>query len=285
MKHHWLYLFRRITIRCRKVLFSKKNSKPYLSGDFFSSLADFRVNDLTDLSYLLSFKGNLEVIFCKSELVPELQRRIPSQFQGKILIAGNSDVEFVEIKDLPLFAFERFFLQNSMISENTRVFTLPIGIENLSLGQNGLPWLMRSNRAWDSRKNKILVGPFSPTHEDRDELMQLDAELPFISKISFNVSPRQLYRLQTQFKYVACPRGNGIDTHRFWEVLYRGAVPVVKKSNWSSSLKILNLPMLEVDSWSGEDLQNAMQNSNISNFKPKDLSSLWAEHWKALFQR
>jgi hypothetical protein len=62
-------------------------------------------------------------------------------------------------------------------------------------------------------------------------------------------------------------------------------VPVVKKSNWSSSLKILNIPMLEVDSWSGEDLQNAMQNSTISSFKPEDLSSLWAEHWKALFQR
>lgn len=285
MKVDWLHQFRRIAIRFRKVLFSKKNSEPYLSGDFFSSLADFRVNNLADLSYLLSSKENFKTIFCKSEMVIELKKMIPLHFQSKILIAGNSDMEFIDINNLPLFAFERFFLQNSMISENIRIFTLPIGIENLSLGQNGLPWLMRSNKGWDSRENKILVGPFSPTHNERDELMLLDDKLPFISKISFNLSPRELSRLQTQFKYVACPRGNGIDTHRFWEVLYRGAVPVVKKSNWSSSLKILSLPMLEVDSWSSEDLQCAIESSNISDFKPKELSSLWAEHWRALFQR
>tara|TARA_R110000824_G_scaffold253449_1_gene442386 strand:- start:1469 stop:2326 length:858 start_codon:yes stop_codon:yes gene_type:complete len=29
-------------------------------------------------------------------------------------------------------------------------------------------------------------------------------------------------------KFVLCPRGNGIDTYRFWESLYLGAIPIVK---------------------------------------------------------
>lgn len=30
-------------------------------------------------------------------------------------------------------------------------------------------------------------------------------------------------------RYVAAPRGNGLDTHRFWEALYLGCVPIVEK--------------------------------------------------------
>jgi hypothetical protein len=29
-------------------------------------------------------------------------------------------------------------------------------------------------------------------------------------------------------EYSLCPRGNGIDTHRFWESLYTGTIPIVE---------------------------------------------------------
>ena len=32
-----------------------------------------------------------------------------------------------------------------------------------------------------------------------------------------------------RYKYVLCPEGNGIDTHRFWETIYAGSIPVSKK--------------------------------------------------------
>ena len=31
-------------------------------------------------------------------------------------------------------------------------------------------------------------------------------------------------------KYVLCPRGNGLDTHRFYETVLMGAIPVVENS-------------------------------------------------------
>lgn len=47
--------------------------------------------------------------------------------------------------------------------------------------------------------------------------------------------------------FVLCPRGNGIDTHRLWETLYMGSIPIVIRdithSNWT------DLPILFVDSW------------------------------------
>ena len=31
-------------------------------------------------------------------------------------------------------------------------------------------------------------------------------------------------------KYVLCPRGNGLDTHRFYETILMGAIPIVENS-------------------------------------------------------
>lgn len=48
--------------------------------------------------------------------------------------------------------------------------------------------------------------------------------------------------------YTLCPRGNGVDTHRLWEALYMGSIPIVKRdiahSDWQ------DLPILFVDDWS-----------------------------------
>ena len=48
-------------------------------------------------------------------------------------------------------------------------------------------------------------------------------------------------------KFVLCPPGNGIDTHRIWECLYMGTVPIVKWCpNW---VFYDDLPILVVNDW------------------------------------
>ena len=34
----------------------------------------------------------------------------------------------------------------------------------------------------------------------------------------------------SKYRYILCPPGNGIDTHRFWEALIAGSIPVALKS-------------------------------------------------------
>ena len=47
--------------------------------------------------------------------------------------------------------------------------------------------------------------------------------------------------------FVLCPRGNGVDTHRLWETLYMGSIPIVIRdiahSDWT------DLPILFIDCW------------------------------------
>jgi hypothetical protein len=49
-------------------------------------------------------------------------------------------------------------------------------------------------------------------------------------------------------KFCICPQGNGIDTHRLWEALYVGCIPVVirhiAQRDWCE-----DLPILFIDSW------------------------------------
>ena len=47
--------------------------------------------------------------------------------------------------------------------------------------------------------------------------------------------------------FVLCPRGGGVDTHRLWETLYMGSIPIVKRDIAHAAWQ--DLPILFVDSW------------------------------------
>lgn len=49
-------------------------------------------------------------------------------------------------------------------------------------------------------------------------------------------------------KFTFCPRGNGPDTHRFWESIYLGSIPIVLDYPEMASF-FSKLPVLKVKSW------------------------------------
>ena len=51
-----------------------------------------------------------------------------------------------------------------------------------------------------------------------------------------------------EHKFMLCPRGNGIDTHRMWEALYCGVTPIVQRHITHANLAG-KLPILFVDSF------------------------------------
>jgi len=52
---------------------------------------------------------------------------------------------------------------------------------------------------------------------------------------------------------VLCPEGNGFDTHRFWETIYMGGIPVILTNPYLDSI-VGSLPIIQLKSWS--QLQN-----------------------------
>ena len=85
---------------------------------------------------------------------------------------------------------------------------------------------------------------------------------------------------------VICPRGAGVDTHRFWECLLLGAIPVVLNQDHCGRLaQNLDLPVISVEAWS--DLQDRQfLESKIDGIRQTDwnLGPLTAGYWNSLIE-
>lgn len=80
-------------------------------------------------------------------------------------------------------------------------------------------------------------------------------------------------------KFVICPPGNGLDTHRVWECLYFGAIPIVEDNSMNRYFSSL-FPILVVDSWcdiTQEFLENEFKKFN--NHKTWRYDLLDVDNW------
>jgi hypothetical protein len=80
-----------------------------------------------------------------------------------------------------------------------------------------------------------------------------------------------------EHRFVLCPPGNGVDTHRMWEVLLAGAIPVVLRSQAMTPFE--SLPILFVDDYrkvTQAFLQNAWTRIRVPKETPK---MMYADYW------
>ncbi len=268
-------------VKFRQQIYRNRTSYPFLSGDAFALACDvIAYSGAKDSTEEIS---QAKSIFCPSERVEEFLDDYNQFINAEILVLGNTDRDFYGLDIKFPKTIRVVYLQNSHISDDF-FKSLPIGLENIRYGRNGLPSLFPRRFTEIEKVNSILVGPFSPTHPERLELNTWedihDSRITYISK---NLKPKKLTDIASRYRFVACPRGNGTDTHRFWEALYRGSIPVVKESAWSRSIAELGLPLIQLSGWSFEEFLDRISEFDDFTFDPRDLEILWMPHWKDLF--
>jgi hypothetical protein len=84
-----------------------------------------------------------------------------------------------------------------------------------------------------------------PAPERRDEREKRDTPEYFYEKIP----PVVIYDKTLESKYALCPRGYGVDTHRFYECIYLGCVPIVLRTNTVFDRLYREFPCLVVERW------------------------------------
>jgi hypothetical protein len=272
---------RNVEVRIRQQFYKNKTNYPFLSGDSFSKACDFSFDTRTQK--LENCLDSAKSIFCPSDKLEQFLEIHWDQVTAAVLVLGNSDRNFYEFPwDLPS-SIKSVYLQNSHISDQF-FNTLPIGLENLRYGRNGIPALFFLPPESIDKKKMILIGPFSNTHTERQELEKWkhirNAKIQVISQ---RLQPRKLARIATQYKFVACPRGNGTDTHRFWETLYRGSIPVVKRDRWSESISNLGIPIIQLSTWDLDEFLEASSFMEEVTFNPKEIPMLWMDYWENAF--
>ena len=82
--------------------------------------------------------------------------------------------------------------------------------------------------------------------------------------------------------FVICPFGNGLDTHRSWEVLCLGRIPIVEKNILNKVYE--NLPIIEVEDW--DEITNEWIKEKyhyiLSNFKNYNFDKLKLSYWNKI---
>ena len=265
----------------KRLLLRNFNSRPYLSGDLFQDNADY-VHNPTKFRYNRSWFRDLkdaQVIFCPSADLQNFLLEFGNSIKAKVILSGNGDLDFVSVPTNIPSSVRHLFLQNSFVSDGKHISTLPIGIENIRYGVNGFPSDMKPIEGI-SKQDKILVGPFGLTHEDRIRAFNnFSVTNKNLDLITERINPRDFSKLMQRYSFVAAVRGNGVDTHRLWESLYRGVTPILKVDSWSRSLSNYELPIEYVTDWDLPSVEKLLTHAP-QRFNSKNLPALWWPYWK-----
>jgi hypothetical protein len=137
--------------------------------------------------------------------------------------------------------------------DTDKITLLPIGMAN-SMWKHGNLLELYSTMSQIYKINKvdsIYVNINPNTYPYRKNILD-----KIIEKGSLKLNtpkPYKEYLMElSKYRFCLCIRGNGIDTHRFWESLYLGVIPVIinnkttKCSNFIRYLNKLNIPFYEI---------------------------------------
>jgi len=121
---------------------------------------------------------------------------------------------------------------------------------------------------------------------DRESALKIAENSAFAMIRTPEISNRGRVRYLSEIRkngLVVCPAGNGLDTHRFYETLLMGALPVVLKHSYSDRLaRHLELPCIAISSW--RDLlkiDQLREKASLVRNRPFTLKALRGSHWRA----
>lgn len=267
----------------KRALRWRRNNAPFLSGDLFSDNSDVSI-------YPPRFRGSqptlkeiseARVIFCPSHRLNEFLEDYRLSINASVIICGNSDFEFHELPAPLPPSVKQFFLQNSFISDDPLISTLPIGIENFRWGVNGNHKFMHSDVPFMARRSEVLIGPFGLTHPIRFEIREKFSKgVQGSCFLTERFGPREYSKIASNYKYVGAVRGNGVDTHRLWETLYRGSIPLIQTDDWAKGLRELNLPIIEIEYWDEREILEIANSPIDRGFNVEKIEALWWPFWK-----
>ena len=267
------------------------NHHEIISTDGYKSICDQAEN----VSYLKRDFLYKSGVF-RGAPAPSLISR-PSQYRDKTIVLGHSDIttRTSDIRFLRVLGIKKVFGTNTNGSDK-HAGGLPLGVTNYS-NESSLHNIF-GNVAHLKKATEICRQPirFSPTifvnftrqnnSRERNHIFRLIEEIH--SPINFIVkSPIFSDEGRIEFlrdcrssNFVLCPEGNGVDTHRLWETLYVGGIPIVKKSKFlPSSLQFL--PVVQILNWrqifSLEFLEKEWERVHSLNWNSEILS---LNYWK-----
>ena len=247
----------------------------------YTNRIDVGIHDY--IEYVAQLKHGDKIFISRTE------SNISFRMMISILQARNVKLIFYLLEE-PVIPFEyvsqllpvaiRIFVQNNMY-DIPNVHILPIGIRDcgtivaMHSRFNQKYLLEYGNNVLESKRNIMCLLCFSIwTHPTRQECYDLfvasaSASASFVYNLNDDPDLQEIaaqrntaeffyeripeivvYKKTRESRYALCPRGCGVDTHRFYECIYLGCIPIVLRTNSVFDRLYTAFPCLVADNWS-----------------------------------
>jgi len=227
------------------------------------------------------FQNNNRVVYSNIDHVKNSMNKNCS-----VVVTHNGDNPVDDDKISHFSNLKRWFGQNVMTT-NDKVTPLPIGLENDYIGGQPQRKHILNGKSSENREASKLVylncsiGTYRPDRQPAYDY--------FSSKGWCTVKPHgslDYYHYCNDIldhHFSICPRGNGLDCHRNWEILYLNRYPVMKKYYGLEKL-YSDLPVVFVNDWSEvteEFLRNKLETMRNTTY---NMDKLRYSYWKKLIE-
>lgn len=206
--------------------------------DYNKLINTFDIQKLKDLNIVYFHTMYKDYFF---DLIKDLDNKF-------IIVTHNSDVGIDNIDNLPKNVI-KWHSQNVNFLDD-RLESLPIGLEN----SRWFPEVRKQEKILDKlNTEKKLYNLVYMNHNISTNVRQRSEAFNILNGKSFvTVQNGQNYENYIDniynHRFVVCPEGNGIDTHRKWETLYLKSIPIEKRCINSKFYE--DLPICLVNDWS-----------------------------------
>lgn len=280
-----------------------------------------QLGDYLSVEKFLEFSKQTNIHYQKADALlvgmtwrgAEHQSLVRTNVRGKNLLIGHSHRAMSVSQLLALKALKGFrgalvtnLKHDGFLSRLAGMKRLPIGLcpntheSELHQVYGDQSQLIRAWKSTPAPRRPIdlttIYSNFSvwtaPHH--RAELDQYVQTLPHVTRQEPSAKAESRFEFLSRIResgIALCPEGRGQDTHRLYEILYMGALPIVLRGNYQWQLcRSFGWPVIGLDSWQElADLNRVRQLAEDEDFTESGLRSLSFSHWtkseRVLFQK
>jgi len=258
----------------------------HLSGENFASIADFIYHPGADIP-------ESGIIFCHVNYVKAAFEAMHKKQGPLVLISSQGDFSTVQhyLDAMPPTLVKWFSV--GAVAYYGRTHGIPLGIGDSHY--NSLPfdhgqWHVLDAEMKTQRdiRNLLHVRMCLTTSQERQAAYDVIkdkswADASVYDQFANRPLPFKDYLAEMhQYKFTLAPRGGGVDTHRLWEALYLGVIPITRRNQTLSWFE--SLPVCWIDDW--QEVTKEMLDSEYDKIKAEkfDMSMLWLPYWEKLIR-
>jgi hypothetical protein len=245
--------FSRLSFQLRpKDLKERVSSYPYLCSDTYLAKSQYSILDQQALNHFLSrpdSKIDYKSLYIVGEMVQELIKAKTLMPKIKTLIIMESDTTQYESELASLYPYVEKIYSNNLIGSSSRCKPIPLGLERQAYRSAGRlnNFKQQSLIKRDKRSIEFMIAWNDKTNPNRNIYRRQFKDDSRCLIVENRLHANTIHRLIKKSRFVPCPAGNGLDTHRVWEAIYLGAVPVILESEFCGDA---TWPVIVVKSWS-----------------------------------